>query len=154
MLSSRQGEMNLHEPCKLPSRRKEYEVKPVEESFSPEITAGRGRGVPILADRGFSSPRWADQWQRDYGIEVITPGAKNQSWQEKSGNAAWHRSKRQIVETVIARLVESFDFRKLNAHSEDGLLARIAAAMTACNFTIMCNRQLGRADGAIATLIV
>ena len=41
----------------------------------------------------------------------------------------WLRKHRQIIETVIARLVETYGLQRINAHSELGMLARLAAKM-------------------------
>ena len=65
----------------------------------------------------------------------------------------WLRKNRQIVETVIARLTDYFELQRVNAHSELGMLTRIAAKMAAYNIAILFNRNCGRPDGAIETLI-
>ena len=65
----------------------------------------------------------------------------------------WLRKHRQIIETVIARLVETYGLQRINAHSELGMLARIAAKMAAYNIGVLLNRRCGRPDGAMATLI-
>ena len=65
----------------------------------------------------------------------------------------WLRKHRQIIETVIARLTECFGLHRVNAHSELGMLTRIAAKTAAYNIAILFNRQQGRPDGAVATLI-
>ena len=154
LLSGRQGEVRLNEPPLPSHRRKKDKLLPVEESFSPAITAGPDQGVPVLADGGFNGPRWLKQWQDDYDIEVITPPAENKHWQEDDQlDKTRHRSLRQIVESVFANLARMFSLKKLDAHSEEGLLARLAAVMAGYNFAVFCNKLLGRPLGAVATLI-
>ncbi len=66
----------------------------------------------------------------------------------------WLAKHRQIVETVFARLATVFSLKRLNAHSDWGKLARLAAITAAYNLGLLLNRLLGRADGALETLIL
>ena len=50
--------------------------------------------------------------------------------------------RRQIVETVSARLTDYFELQRVNAHSELGMLTRIAAKMAAYNIAILFNRMV------------
>ena len=65
----------------------------------------------------------------------------------------WLRQHRKIIETVIARLTETIGLKRINVHSEHGMIARIAAKMAAYNIGVLFDRNYGRADGALATLI-
>ena len=153
LLSSRTGEMDLFEPA-LPKHRAKKERRiPTPESFSPAATAGHARGLPILADGGFSGKRRINHWREEYMTEVIAPRSSNIKGDKPDRTMRWLRKNRQIVETVIARLTETFGFKRINAHSELGMLARVAAKMAAYNIGILLNRQCGRPDGAVATLI-
>ncbi|MCY3834364.1 MAG: IS982 family transposase, partial [Chloroflexi bacterium] len=96
---------------------------------------------------------WIRHWQGQYGAEVIAPPASNIKGDKPGKIMRWLRKHRQIVETVIARLTQYFDLQRINAHSELGMLTRIAAKMAAYNIAILFNRQCGRPDGAVATLI-
>ncbi len=154
-VSSRMGNKRLIEP-KLPKHRT-YKKRfiPSPESFSPALTAGRGRSLPILVDGGFNGKRWIKHWRKEYGVQVIAPRASNTKGDKPSKSKAlsWLRKRRQIIETVIARLSDNFGLKRINAHSEDGMLARLAAKMAAYNLGILFNRQYGRPDGAMATLL-
>jgi len=152
-VSSRQGCKRLTEP-ELP-RHRTYKTRriPSPEAISPALCAGQYRGLPYLADGGFSGPRWIRHWRGQYGAEVIAPPVSNTKGDKPSKIMRWLRKHRQIVETVIARLTQYFDLQRINAHSELGMLTRIAAKMAAYNIAILFNRQCGRPDGAIATLI-
>ncbi len=153
LLSSRKGDMRLTEPPLPKHRTYKHRHIPVPESFSPAITAGRDRGLPFLADGGFSGKRRIDHWRVEYGAEVIAPRASNIKGDRPGKIMRWLRKRRQIIETAIARLTQTFDLHHVNAHSEDGMLARIAAKMAAYNVGVHFNRQCGRPDGALATLI-
>ena len=153
LLSSRKGDKRLIEPPLPKHRTYKHRHIPTPESFSPAITAGHDRGLPFLADGGFSGKRRIKHWRVEYGAEVIAPRASNIKGDKPSRTMRWLRKHRQIVETVIARLTENFDLHRVNAHSELGMLTRLAAKMAAYNLGIFINRCLGRPDGALATLI-
>lgn len=153
LVSSRRGCKRLTEP-ELP-RHRTYKTRriPSPESISPALCAGQYRGLPYLADGGFSGPRWFRHWRRQYGAEVIAPRASNIKGDKPGKTRRWLRKHRQIVETVIARLTDYFELQRVNAHSELGMLTRIAAKMAAYNIAILFNRKCGRPDGSIETLI-
>ena len=155
LLSSRQGELDLIEPPLPQHRHKKHRHIPVPESFSPARTAGPARGLPFLADGGFSGKRRIKHWRDSYGAKVIAPRASNIKGDKpgKSKTMRWLRKRRQIVETVIARLTQTFGLQQINAHSELGMLARIAAKMAAYNLGVYINRLSSRPDGAMATLL-
>lgn len=153
LLSSRQGQMRLIEPPLPKHRTYRHRHIPDPGTFSPAITAGRERGLPLLADGGFSGKRRINHWRVQYGVEVIAPRASNIKG-DKPGKLMYGlRKRRQIIETAFARLTQTFDLHRVNAHSEDGMLARVAAKMAAYNVGVLFNRQCGRPDGAMATLI-
>ncbi len=152
-VSARQGEMTLLDPP-LPSRKKHKErYIPDAHTFSPAITVGQDRELPYLADDGFNGQRWIDQWAYEYNATVIAspPQKTKNAWQPD--DKRWLSSHRQIVETVFARLTETFGIKRLNAHSDWGKITRLAAKMAAYNMGVWFNRILGRPDGAVATLI-
>ncbi len=153
LVSSRQGCKRIKE-IELPKHRT-YKTRriPSSESISPALCAGDDRGSTYLADGGFSGLRWIRHWQREYGVEVIAPRASNIKGDKPGKTMRWLRKHRQIIETVIARLTEIFGLHRVNAHSELGMLTRIAAKTAAYNIAVLFNRQCGRPDGAMATLI-
>ncbi len=153
LVSSRRGCKRLDEPELPKHRRYKHRRIPSPESISPALCAGRDHGLPYLADGGFNGPRWIRHWQREYGAEVIAPPSRNTKQAKADSVTRWIRKHRQIIETVFARLVETFGLHRINAHSEHGRLTRVAAKMAAYNIGILCNRQCGRPDGAMATLI-
>ena len=152
-VSSRQGEMRLTEP-ELPRHRTyAHRYIPTQEAFRTAMTVGQDRGLPVLADGGFNGRRRIEHWKRQYGVTVIAPPSKNRKGDKSRKKDCWLAKNRQIIETVIARLTQTFDLHRVNAHSEDGMLARLAAKIAAYNTAIWLNRACGRPDGAMATLI-
>ncbi len=153
LLSSRQGELRLIEP-ELPKHRTYgFRYIPTREAFTTVTTVGLDRSLPVLADGGFNGLRWIKHWKREYGVTVITPPSTNQKGDKSRKKNRWLARHRQIIETVIARLTQTFDLHRVNAHSEDGMLARLAAKIAAYNTAIWLNRTCGRPDGAMQTLI-
>lgn len=152
-VSSRQGQMCLIEP-ELPKHRTyKHRYIPTPAAFRTALTVGQDHGLPVLADGGFNGKRRIKHWKRQYGVTVIAPPSKNKKGDKSRKKGCWLASHRQIIETVIARLTQSFGLHRINAHSDDGMLARLAAKMAAYNIAIWLNRDCGRPDGAMQTLI-
>lgn len=153
-LSTRQGRMRIIGPEQADSRRYQRALVPSIHSFSPAICIGYHRALPYLADQGFNGERWLTHWQHEYQMTVIAapPANARQSWDRPA--MKWLSSHRQIVETVLSRLVEVFGLKQLKAHSDWGKITRLAAKMAAYNLGCYFNRLLGRPDGALATLII
>jgi len=108
---------------------------------------------PYGADRGFNGARWQQHWQQAYQATVISVPPDNVAQPWSPAWKRWLASHRPMVDTVFARLEESFALKRLNAHSYWGQLTRVAAKMAAYNIGIYLNRLLGRPDGALATLL-
>ena len=153
LLSSRKGDMRLIEPPLPKHRTYKHRHIPAPETFSPPITAGHDRGLPYLADGGFSGERRINHWRVEYGAEVFAPRASNIKGDKPGKTMRWLRKHRQIIETIFARLVQTYGLQRINAHTDLGMLARIAAKTAAYNVGVLFNRQCGRPDGAMATLI-
>lgn len=152
-LSARQGERQLVGPDLPPKKRNQPQRIATLESFSPALSVGVEHQRPYLADAGFNGQRWSDHWQHEYRASVISVPPTNASQQWDALEKRWLAQHRQIVETVFARLSEVFGLKRLNAHSKWGQLTRLAAKTAAYNLGLWLNRQLGRAWGALATLI-
>lgn len=154
LLSARVGRAQLQTP---PHRRKDAYADrfnlPVGHHIRGLAAVGRFAHHPYLADRGFNGARWQQQWHDHYQAMVITVPPDNVAQPWPSPWKRWLASHRQIVDTVFARLEETFALKRLNAHSYWGQLSRIAAKLAAYNIGIFLNRLLGRPDGALATLI-
>ena len=121
----------------------------------PPAAAGRGNVRPYLADRGFNGARWQQHWHQSYHAMVIAVPPSNTpefaTWTPQQQR--WLASRRQIVDTVFARLDQVFGMKRLNAHSRWGQITRVAAKLAAYNFGLYLNRLLHRPAGALATLL-
>jgi hypothetical protein len=62
------------------------------------------------------------------------------------------RSRRQLIETVNAGLVEGLHLAFPRARTPWGLLTRVAAKLVSFNLAIWLNRLFGRPELAVATL--
>ncbi len=99
----------------------------------------RGDGGIYLADRGFSGRSWVRHWSHSYGARLITP--RNAS--EHFASPRELNSRRQIVETVFGILCDAFRLKFPRARTIEGLQARIACKIAACNIGILINRMFG-----------
>lgn len=153
-LSTRYQFMQMMGP--EPAERKKHKTVQVAtpESFSPAIATGIAQGGPYLADEGFNGERWRSHWQQAYGADVICAPPQNAINAWEKAEKRWLSKHRQIVETVLSRLTTVFDLKRLNAHTAWGTITRLAAITAAYNLGILFNRLLGRADGALETLIL
>ena len=79
------------------------------------------------------------------------PDSVPQPWADP--NKRWLSSRRQIVETVFARLDAVFGIKHLAAHSAWGQYTRVAAKLAAYNLGLWFNQLLGRPLGALETLL-
>lgn len=116
----------------------------------PRYGPGEGSGAPYLGDNGFRGRDWQPRWKEDYGAEVLTPG--NYAGETGEHWRRAHRSRLQVVESVNGILTGVFHLHFPKARSRWGLLARIAAKVSAFNLGLWLNRHSGRPDLAFATL--
>jgi hypothetical protein len=151
LVSTRAGRMTLLAPA--PDRRQKVAPQvPPPGSILPMCAANAGHPYPYLADRGFNGTRWHRHWAQWHAVVLSQPPDNApDAWEVR--HARGLRSRRQLVETIAARLVDVFGLHRLQAHSRWGQLTRIAAKCAAYNLGVWLNRQLGRPDGALATLI-
>jgi len=148
-ISQRRGGLELVKPA----GDKKHTIAPPRSSFGGLSAVGRQQARPYLVDQGFNGKRWSRQWWQRYGVSVISapPANAHDAWSRQ--DRRWLACKRQIVETLFARLDTVFALKHLRAHSRWGQLTRVALVMAAYNIGICLNRTLGRADGALETLI-
>lgn len=125
-------------------------LHPPQDWMGPVQASGSASGRFLGADAGFTGPRWHQHWQADYGVEVVTPP----DGLIPPATARWFSGLRQVIETVFAHLCDSFGLKYPGAHTTWGLITRIAAKLAAYNLGLAINRELGRDNFALATLIV
>jgi hypothetical protein len=124
-------------------------VTPPTEWMAVLPSCGAPSPQPILSDSGFRGEEWLTPWATAYAAHVCplstaAPGAQRR----------WWSAARQVVETTVAHLSESFGLKYPDAHTGWGLLMRVAAKVAAYHLGIVLNRLFGRPDFAFATLIV
>jgi hypothetical protein len=107
-----------------------------------------------LADKGYASMPWERHWHAIYGALVAaTPNAHTRrTWPAAVGR--WAASHRQIIEQVIAQLKDLFALERHRAKTLGGLLARLAANVTAFTTGEWLNAQCGRPLRQLAGLLV
>lgn len=152
LVSARAQRPELTMPARRPKNGQARELIPPIGQLTPVLAAGKFCSKPYLADQGFNGKRWADHW-RQYAAEVITIPPHNAPDAWTRPDRQWLRTHRQIVDTVFARLSQTFSLQRLNAHSRSGQLTRLAAITAAYNFGLWLNQRQGRPLGALATLI-
>ena len=125
-------------------------LRPPQDWMGPVQSSGSATRRPVVADAGFTGPRWHQHWQHDYGSQVVTPP----EGLIPPDIARWFGTVRQVIETVFSHLCESFGLKYPGAHTTWGLITRVAAKLAAYNLGLWINRDLGRDNFALATLIV
>ncbi len=113
-------------------------------------------GGRYLADTGFEGRDWHAHWYDEYEAEVHCPPKAAQTSPARAWSRATRRAfagLRQIVETVHARLLDTFGLGRLRPHSLAGLRASLAAKCAAYNVALWLNLQLGRPPLAFADLL-
>lgn len=114
--------------------------------LGPRLGVGQPGAGPYLGDLGFTGARWAAHWRAAYGAEVLTKAEFVAVPDDAAQQAArgWFSGLRQVVESINNLLTEQLGLKFPRARSRWGLLARIAAKVAACNFTILFNHLHGR----------
>lgn len=125
----------------------------------PEVGAPVAADGIYLADTGFEGRAWHAKWDHRDGATVICrPKARD----TRRGAAihAWTAAERrtfaglrQIVETVHARLLDTFGVAHLRPHSLCGLRAHLAAKLAAFNVACWLNQRANRPLMAFADLL-
>lgn len=119
----------------------------------PRAGVGHWSTTPYLADDGLAGAAWAPHWQDDYGARVLTKQALGQGPAVAAARQQ-HCGWRQIVETVGQTLTTVFGVSFPGVKTRWGLVTQVAAKLLAFNVGIWLNRQFGRPDLAMATLIL
>jgi hypothetical protein len=111
----------------------------------------RGRYYPT--DKGFEGRENRQRWEEAYGARVIHAPKHNSRRPWPKALRRRLAGIRQIVETVVDKLLNTFRLDRERPHSLQGLRTRLAAKVSLHNFCIWLNRQLGRPDLAFADLL-
>ena len=105
-----------------------------------------------LADSAFAGQKLAREWASCAATVAAPPQPKTkQQWTPAQRRT--HASARQIVETVIERLLRGVRLERDRPRTQRGLLSRLAAKIALHNACILWNRRCGRPDLAFASVI-
>lgn len=116
-------------------------------------SVGRPASGVYLADSGFAGRAARERWLA-LDADVLAPPQRGSGDRWEKPVRAQHRSKRQIVETVFARLHGAFRLERDRPRSLGGLLARIAAKIALSNALIRLNRDAGRPGLTLAEVVM
>jgi IS5 family transposase len=109
------------------------------------------RGL-VIGDKGYLRARLRAELATT-GIDLQTPLRANMA----DPRAPWIIQQltrtRRLVETVIGQLTEQFHFEKIRARDVWHLTSRIARKILAHTLGIFMNRQIGRSDLQLESLI-
>ena len=116
-----------------------------------------GVGTPTsdryVADMGFTGRDCEARWAALYGAVVVCPPQSDSLRAWPKPLRRWLAGIRQVIETVNDRLLTTCRLGRERPHALDGLQARLAAKVGLHNFCVWLNRQVGRADLAMADLL-
>lgn len=124
-----------------------------ERPIGEFILASDGHDA-FLADKGFSSVEWEKHWLEAHGTLVAaTPqNSARRAWPRSAQR--WAAGRRQIIEGVIWQLKDLFGLERHRAKTLSGLLARLAAKVTAYTCGQLLNKDLGRPLRHLAGLLI
>lgn len=117
-------------------------------------SVGRWYGGYYVVDTGFEGRALHAHWLA--GCEALVICMPNRSrrpspWPKEL--RVWFAGIRQIIETVHARLIDTFGLTHDRPHALDGFQVRLAAKVALHNFCCWLNRQFGRPLLAFADLL-
>ena len=118
-------------------------LRQTPDSRLPSAGAAPTAGC-YLADKGFEGKNWQLRWRSDYGVVVLHPPRRNSRHPWPRRLRRWLASRRQVVETVFAKLTQTFRLDRERPHDLSGFRARLAAKVALHNFCHWLNRSLGR----------
>ncbi len=137
-----------------------------EQPFTEAFLAGRAADPPplaslgdahdhYLADKGFHGAPNQVRWRHEYGATVVCAPPRVRQDEPHPWPAPlrqWLARHRQIVETVIGKLLAVFGLEHERPHALTGFLARLGAKVALHNFCLGLNIVLGRPPLAFADL--
>jgi len=116
-------------------------------------SVGRTASGVYLADTGFAGRDARTRWVADADAHVYAPPqpGSGEAWPRTLRR--WHTSARQIVETVVQRLVQGLRLERERPRTLGGVLTRLAAKVGMHNALVRWNRQTGHRDLDFAEVI-
>lgn len=126
-------------------------LRQTPQACAPSLGAARGGGY-YLADKGFEGVNRRCRHGQGSAV-VIHPPRRNSSHPWPQQLRRWLASRRQIVETVFAKLMHTFGLDRERPHHLMGFSARLAARVALHNFCHCLNRSLHRPALAFVHLL-
>jgi hypothetical protein len=114
---------------------------------------GRAGSGMYLADTGFAGRAAQQRWATCYAAHVAAPPQPDSHDRWSASRQRWHRSARQIVETVFQRLLQGLRLERERPRTLGGVRTRLAAKVGVHNALICWNRHTGQPDLAAAEVI-
>ena len=96
-----------------------------------------------LADMGFTGVDWETHWHRDYHATVLCPPERTHKRVWSPALRRRHAGARQVIESVMAKLLNTFRLSRERPHQLRGLQARLAAKVALHNVCLMLNLRSG-----------
>jgi hypothetical protein len=119
-----------------------------------DVLVGADRFGCYLADTGFASAAWEAHWRDTYGATVLATPTRRMRRAWPAAACTWAAGKRQVVEQVIEQLKGFFALERHRAKTLSGLLARLAAKVTAFTCGQWLNAAHDRPPRHFADLLI
>jgi hypothetical protein len=116
-------------------------------------SSGRATSGIYAADSGFAGDACERRWVAEHHAQLVAPRQAGSGARWPPPWRRWLAGKRQIVETVFARLQETFGLDHERPHTLEGFQARLAAKVALFNACITLNRAHDRPQMAFADLL-
>jgi hypothetical protein len=127
---------------------------PTPEPAADDIVTRTGEICPsrYLADAAFAGAKLSQRWAT-YAADVEAPPQPKTRAQWTPTQRQKHASARQIVETVIERVLRGLRLEHDRPRTQTGFVSRLAAKIALHNACIVWNRHTGHPDLAFASVI-
>jgi DDE family transposase len=127
---------------------------PTPEPAADDIVTRTGASHPprYLADAAFAGAKLSQRWAT-YAADVAAPPQPKTRAQWTPTQRQEHASARQIVETVIERVLRGLRLERDRPRTQAGCVSRLSAKMALHNACILWNRHTGHPDLAFASVI-
>ncbi len=122
-------------------------------SQNPKLKcAGKPAKSAYVADTGFEGYIRHQRWHDEYHADVVCP--PRMDYKQKWTRAQRRRlaARRQIIETVFDRLLNTFRLSRERPHAFSGFWARLTAKLVLHDFCIWINQKYDRRNLAFADL--
>ncbi len=127
-------------------------LPPVSTADAIVTRSGATSPPRYLADAAFAGAKLRQRWDT-YAAHVEAPPQPKTRVQWTRTQRQEHASARQIIETVLERVLRGLRLERDRPRTQAGFLSRVAAKMALHNACIVWNRRSGHPDLAFASVI-